>query len=86
MILSKSDFAVETALENMPKELEEEGLQGCYAALADVMKLQSGSDFVSLIKRPGKVKMYRIILTQTKPVKNIIAQLKGKALRICRRL
>ena len=33
MILSKSDFAVETALENMPKELEEEGLQDCYAAL-----------------------------------------------------
>lgn len=47
MFISKSDFAVETALENMPKELEEEGLRTAMAALADVMKLQSGSDFVS---------------------------------------
>ena len=75
MILSKSDFAVETALENMPKELEEEGLQDCYAALADVMKLQSGSDFVSLIKDPEKLNVPDNSYAD-KTCENIIAQLK----------
>lgn len=50
MILSKSDFAVETVLENMQAELAENELQRSYEALAAVMKLQSGSDFVSLVK------------------------------------
>lgn len=75
MILSKSDFAVETALENMPKELEEEGLQDCYAALADVMKLQSGSDFVSLIKDPEKLNVPDNSYAD-ETCENIIAQLK----------
>lgn len=75
MILSKSDFAVETALENMPEELEEEGLQDCYAALADVMKLQSGSDFVSLIKDPEKLNIPDNSYAD-ETCENIIAQLK----------
>ena len=75
MILSKSDFAVETALENMPKELEEEGLQDCYAALSDVMKLQSGSDFVSLIKDPEKLNVPDNSYAD-ETCENIIAQLK----------
>ena len=75
MILSKSDFAVETALENMPEELEEEGLQACYAALADVMKLQSGSDFVSLIKDPEKLNVPDNSYAD-ETCENIIAQLK----------
>lgn len=49
MILSKSDFAVETVLENTEVDLEE-GLKEAYEKLSKVMKLQSGSDFVSLVK------------------------------------
>ena len=50
MILSKCDFAIETALENTVAELEDCGLTGVFKNLSDVTKLQSGSDFVSLVK------------------------------------
>lgn len=57
MILSKSDFAVETALDNMSEVLKTENLYKFYKALEDVAKLQSGSDFVSLANDMEKKKV-----------------------------
>jgi hypothetical protein len=47
-MLSACDHAVQYALENHGAQLREEGLAGCYRDLETIMKLQSGSDFVSL--------------------------------------
>lgn len=50
MTLSKCDFAIGTALQNVSEELEACELKNVYEKLSDVTKLQSGSDFVGLVK------------------------------------
>ena len=52
-----------------------DNVKDCYAALADVMKLQSGSDFVSLIKDPEKLNVPDNSYAD-ETCENIIAQLK----------
>lgn len=54
MTVSQSDFAIEYALENYEDELKTQELSGVYEALEMVTKLQSGSNFVSLIKEEEK--------------------------------
>lgn len=50
-----NDFAVSSALEDYYDELVKEGLLEEYERLADIIKLQSGSDFVSLKEDKAKL-------------------------------
>ncbi len=54
MTVSQSDFAIEYALENYVDELTGQNLLKVYENLLSVTKLQSGSNFVSLIKEDEK--------------------------------
>lgn len=54
MILSKSDFAIETAIDKLSDELQKYELTDAYGSLAKVIKLQSGSEFVSLSDEAGR--------------------------------
>ncbi|MBQ4283797.1 MAG: hypothetical protein IJB96_07725, partial [Lachnospira sp.] len=54
MTISESDFAIEYALENYRTELEAYDLLSVYNALQAAVKLQSGSNFVSLVKDEEK--------------------------------
>jgi hypothetical protein len=54
MTLSKSDFAIETALDNLEKELRDGELYDTYSGLSKVIKLQSGSEFVNLSEEAGR--------------------------------
>ncbi len=54
MTVSESDFAIEYAFENYKEELESTNLTSVYKGLMAVTKLQSGSNFVSLIKDEEK--------------------------------
>lgn len=54
MIVSQCDFAVSHALENCQEQLETFAQKPAYEALSKTLKLQSGSDFMSLAEAPEK--------------------------------